>query len=373
MQEPAADPGRRSESACESIVTSAPVASQTSAIALMNEILVARNALAATFTSSAVAKSVTTNGTPGVRSVAVDLAQDLLAAPLASATPTTSRSGRRVSSTAKPSRRNSGFQASSTPSPAARSALSRLRAAQRCRPARSTCRRRAQAGRRCGSSVVDRRVDVRQVGGVLALLLRRAHADEVHVAERGRLGVGGGEPQPAGRECRAQQLGEAGLEERQPPVGELVDLGLVDVQAEDLVAQLGHAGGVRGTEIAGAEHGDARRSRHLPADRAASPAALASASDGPVASPSRRIPATTGRRARDCSASPCGPSPRTRSRRGPPRSTRPAEFPWDVHEALEAADLHAMHVPRSTAAPVPTRSRTASSSRRSPGCAHRRR
>src|SRR6266508_2068080 len=46
-----------------SIVTSAPVASHTSAIALMNEIFVARNALAATFTSSAVAKSVTTTGT----------------------------------------------------------------------------------------------------------------------------------------------------------------------------------------------------------------------------------------------------------------------------------------------------------------------
>ncbi len=35
-------------------VMSAPVASHTSAIALMNEILVARNELAATFTNSAV-------------------------------------------------------------------------------------------------------------------------------------------------------------------------------------------------------------------------------------------------------------------------------------------------------------------------------
>ena len=41
--------------ASASRVTSAPVASQTSAIALMNEILVARNELAATLTSSAVA------------------------------------------------------------------------------------------------------------------------------------------------------------------------------------------------------------------------------------------------------------------------------------------------------------------------------
>ena len=36
-------------------MTSAPAASQTSAMALMNEILVARNALAAALTSSAVA------------------------------------------------------------------------------------------------------------------------------------------------------------------------------------------------------------------------------------------------------------------------------------------------------------------------------
>lgn len=44
-------------------VTSPPAASQTSAIALMKEILVARKAFAATLTSSAVAKSVTTRGT----------------------------------------------------------------------------------------------------------------------------------------------------------------------------------------------------------------------------------------------------------------------------------------------------------------------
>ena len=47
-----------------SSVTSPPVASHTSAIALMNEIFVARNAFAATFTSCAVAKSVTTTGVP---------------------------------------------------------------------------------------------------------------------------------------------------------------------------------------------------------------------------------------------------------------------------------------------------------------------
>ena len=47
-----------------SIVTSAPVASQISAIALMKLILVARKELAATLTSSAVAKSEAMTGVP---------------------------------------------------------------------------------------------------------------------------------------------------------------------------------------------------------------------------------------------------------------------------------------------------------------------
>ena len=54
VEEPAADPRRRGRSRRPAATTSAPAASHTSAIALMNEILVARNALAATLTSSAV-------------------------------------------------------------------------------------------------------------------------------------------------------------------------------------------------------------------------------------------------------------------------------------------------------------------------------
>ena len=50
--------------ASASWVTSAPVASHSSAIALMNEIFVARNELAATLTSCAVARSVTILGVP---------------------------------------------------------------------------------------------------------------------------------------------------------------------------------------------------------------------------------------------------------------------------------------------------------------------
>ena len=44
--------------------TSPPVAAQMSAIALMNEILVARNALAAPLASSDVARSVSSSGMP---------------------------------------------------------------------------------------------------------------------------------------------------------------------------------------------------------------------------------------------------------------------------------------------------------------------
>ena len=101
-------------SASDSAVTSAFTTSHTSAIALMNEIFVARNEFAATLTSSAVAKSVTTTGVPdaitGANAVRSTASAD------SDCTPNTSRSGCRVSSTAKPSRRNSGFQATSTSS-----------------------------------------------------------------------------------------------------------------------------------------------------------------------------------------------------------------------------------------------------------------
>ena len=107
--------------------TSAPVASQTSAIALTKEILVARKAFAATFTSSAVAKSVTTSGTPASIIGAKKSRSCFSARP--SSTPMTMRSGCWVSLTAKPSRRNSGFQASSASAPAG--ASSAIRAATR--------------------------------------------------------------------------------------------------------------------------------------------------------------------------------------------------------------------------------------------------
>jgi hypothetical protein len=108
-----------------------------------------------------------------------------------------------------------------------------------------------------GRQPVDDRVDVAQVGGVLALLLRRAHAQEVHVAERRDLGVRRGEPQPAGLHVLAEQRLQVGLEERDPTLRQGGDLLVDDVHAEDLEAELGHARGMGGAEVAGAEHADA--------------------------------------------------------------------------------------------------------------------
>ena len=56
--------------ASASTVTSAPVASHSSAMALMNEILVARNELAATLTSWAVARSALIRGVPSASATA---------------------------------------------------------------------------------------------------------------------------------------------------------------------------------------------------------------------------------------------------------------------------------------------------------------
>lgn len=79
-------------------MTSAPVASQTSAMALMYEIFVARKELAATLTSSAVGRSVTTTGVPWAITGAK--AARSCSSAHCDAVPKTSRSGRMVSSTA---------------------------------------------------------------------------------------------------------------------------------------------------------------------------------------------------------------------------------------------------------------------------------
>ena len=95
---------------------------------------------------------------------------------------------------------------------------------------------------------------VAQIGAVLALLLRRSDAEEVHIGELGGGVVVGGEVQPARGEVVAQHLSQAGLVEGDITAGEFRDLAGVDVDAEYFVTQFGHAGGVRRAEIARAEH-----------------------------------------------------------------------------------------------------------------------
>ena len=88
-----------SASASAELVTSAPAASQTSAIALMKEIFVARKAFAADLDQLGGRQVGDDHRHARVEQRRVDLAQHLLGAP-SEATPKTSRSGRSVSSTA---------------------------------------------------------------------------------------------------------------------------------------------------------------------------------------------------------------------------------------------------------------------------------
>ena len=92
-------------------VMSPPDASQTSAMALINEIFVAKNEFAATFTNSAVGRSALTQGMFSFKLAAYTSFSIFSASSLT--TPTTNLFGFNVSSTANPSRKNSGFQARS--------------------------------------------------------------------------------------------------------------------------------------------------------------------------------------------------------------------------------------------------------------------
>ena len=74
-------------------------------------------------------------------------------------------------------------------------------------------------------------------------------------ANVGGLVVVGGEAQPAGGEVVAQHLSQTGLVERDVAGRELGDLACVDVDADHVVPEFGHPGGMRRAEIARAEDG----------------------------------------------------------------------------------------------------------------------
>jgi hypothetical protein len=102
---------------------------------------------------------------------------------------------------------------------------------------------------------IDDGVDVAQVSGVFALLLRRADPQKVHVGELGRHVVVGGEPKPTGSQIVLQQLSQARLVERNVTTGELGDLARIDVDPNDVMAQFRHPDRVGGAQVTGAEDG----------------------------------------------------------------------------------------------------------------------
>jgi hypothetical protein len=85
---------------------------------------------------------------------------------------------------------------------------------------------------------------------------RRADGQEVHVAVLAGTGEVGREPESSGADVAGQESVELGLVEPAAAGVQSVDLSGVDVDAEDVVADLGHASCVRGAKVPGADDGD---------------------------------------------------------------------------------------------------------------------
>ncbi len=94
-----------------------------------------------------------------------------------------------------------------------------------------------------------------QVGRTVRAL-RCAQTQEVDVGPVGDVGEVGGEPQPARGGVPLQHRLQVELVHRRPAGVELLDPGRVDVDADHLVAELGHPGRVGRAEIAGADDAD---------------------------------------------------------------------------------------------------------------------
>ncbi len=91
---------------------------------------------------------------------------------------------------------------------------------------------------------VDNSVDVSQIGTVLALLLRSADAEEVHVREIGCYVIISGELQTTRRKIVLQHLRQSGLVERNVARRQFGNLAWIDIDPDDVMAELGHSGGV---------------------------------------------------------------------------------------------------------------------------------
>ena len=218
----------------------------------------ARKEFAATLTSSAVARSVTTTGVP---------ARDRSARtpPAAAPRPAPRRRRRRGGPGAGCPRRRSpraGTPGSTRarrrrrPGPCGDQAASRAavpdrdrRLADDERAGRARWRRQRRDGR------VDVASGRRRTRPCAAGCRRRRSARRRTPATSATSVVNRSRPDS---QVLAQQLLEAGLEERHVAGGQRVDLACVDVDAEHVVAELGHADGVGGAEVAGADDGDPR-------------------------------------------------------------------------------------------------------------------
>ena len=103
----------------------------------------------------------------------------------------------------------------------------------------------------------ERGLDIAEVSRVLVRQLGRAHADEVNIRTLGDLGVVRGEPQPAAI-VLFQQVRQIRFVERHHALAEKRDLVGIDIEPDDLVAELGHAYGMRDAQISGADDREPR-------------------------------------------------------------------------------------------------------------------
>lgn len=120
---------------------------------------------------------------------------------------------------------------------------------------------RARAGQ-VGREGAGGAVDLAGVVGAAVRVDRGAHGEEVHVGEGGGLFDAGGEAQLPGSDVFREEFGQTGFVDRGFAAVEPVDAGLVEFHTDDLVAELGHAGGVRDAQVAAADDGDAHLDPH---------------------------------------------------------------------------------------------------------------
>ena len=105
--------------------------------------------------------------------------------------------------------------------------------------------------------LAHRFVNVAEVGFAARAPGRRADRDENRLGLRHGTREVGGERQPPGRAVVGHQHIEAGLEDRDLPPLQALDLGSVGVDADHLGAEFRKAGPRNQTDIPGADHCDA--------------------------------------------------------------------------------------------------------------------